>query len=101
MPNKKPFTLRHIELLIRCYYTQVTLGELSENDRLKIRDLYAERLVEDTNAEQNITTTERAKVYVEAIRALPLPIQSWSMPSISEVLGMGGGAQDIRAHRRL
>lgn len=80
-------TLYAIEVLLRLYYT----GENFHPDQINggkawctARDwLHGEGLIETGGAERGRAweVTERGRVYVEAIRALPLPVCAWIMPA--------------------
>lgn len=73
-------TLGHIELVIRIHWDPHATDEyMNPKMGSMLEELMIMGLIESDGLRYR--TTERGGVYVEAIRNLPLPVQSWSMSS--------------------
>lgn len=75
-------TLGHIELVMRIHWDPHATDEYMNTTAMigpMLEELMAMGLIESDGLRYR--TTERGGVYVEAIRNLPLPVPSWSMPS--------------------
>ncbi len=75
METNRTMMPSQLETLIHYYYTPVM--DIPENNFDIISFLIREGLLKSIN--EGYTTTERGKVYVEALLNIPLPIQKWSM----------------------
>lgn len=78
-------TLSEIELCIRIYYDPHALENFEKTTRVgqMLQYLIEAGLIEKRDTDSHIAeyeTTDRGRVYVEAIRNLPLPIKRWHMP---------------------
>lgn len=71
-------TLSQVETLLRVYWSpQAGIDLLSEQSSEK-HWLLDENLI--CLSSEGYEVTERGRIYVEAIRDLPLPVQTWRMP---------------------
>lgn len=74
-------TLAAIEIAIHYYYTPVDIDLSVKGVARSIKSLIVLGLLEPCpNDHGSYKATDRCGVYVEAIRALPLPVQKWVMP---------------------
>lgn len=69
-------TLSHIEVMLRIYWSPEAFDIRPDI----ISDLILEQLICDSPTRRGYCATDRGKVYCEAIRDVPLPVQKWSMP---------------------
>lgn len=80
-------TLSQISILLHYYYSPEEHADCQANSRAwrsAVDGLVREELLKPNTTRDgsaSYQTTDRAAVYVEAIRALPLPVQSWAMPA--------------------
>lgn len=71
--------LSDVRALLYCYYSP----ERDPDDgwgRSMVRLLHLGLVASPTGPDGRYTVTERGRVYCEAIRAVPLPVQVWEMP---------------------
>jgi len=84
VPAPVPSDLFAVEILIRLYYSPERHPEDGSPGYMMAREaLIRNKLAEPSeDITRGFQPTERGKVYIEAIRALPLPelVQSWVMP---------------------
>lgn len=78
-------SLYALEVLLRMYYSPYAHPDEFDGSLAwaKARDwLKAEGLIDRdyTNSNRTWMTTTRARVYIEALREVPLPEQDWVMP---------------------
>lgn len=74
-------TLLDIEMVMRVHWDARYVPDVHSEQAMKIkRRLEALGLIVYDPKHERYMTTERGTVYVEAIRALPLPVSSWRMP---------------------
>ena len=71
-------TLSHIELCLRIHWDPYAVDFHNPRQCAIAHNLEDSGLVELVL--DGYRTTERGRVYVEAIRNLPLPVASWMMP---------------------
>lgn len=71
-------TLSHIEMVMRIHWSPNAVDWSDERQCRVARELVPFGLV--VLRDDRYHTTERGQVYVEALRATPLPVQSWTMP---------------------
>jgi hypothetical protein len=73
-------TLSHLELLLRIHWKPFAVDIQDPLECSRARTLRDLGLIEMGSIGGGYRTTGRGHVYVEAIRALPLPVASWEMP---------------------
>lgn len=74
-------TLSEIRVLLWHHYSPAPYPEDNSNIGAAYSNLISLGLLESEElGTQKMRTTERGAVYIEALRAVPLPVQKWVMP---------------------
>lgn len=94
MPMTEKLSLLDTAFLLRCYCKPIQREPLSQEDDRSTERLMSMGLIEFRPADGThfaaLYATERAKVYCEYLRDIPLPVASWSMPSQEGKSSEGG-----------